>query len=349
MDVQMVIRGRADLEASIETTLPGQGDNPALDYLGAYQAWRTNRVEGVFAQPIALEAPYPAGLMMYIETADRPRFGPTEAAHLSLAVVLYLGQDRYGILLADGPASAGRLLFGQWINVLGSLEINGEAPAFLTELPALLAGLAAPEQMAGTYTLLVGPLQSLEETAQESEQARSPLPYDPNYLLLDDYEIGFSSFPPWRVDFPDAATAIMSHPEGQARLRFQILPLPSDYDISDPLGYLDGLAAEADYQALGEGVRFSWDPQVSALNTYTGGGEFEYAAYVLSESLDLRYLLVLSFEGTSAALGEPLNDWIDILSVLQLEGYPLNYDGFFQALTEVTPFPAPSITPTPED
>jgi|GEM_PF-5597889 len=151
VDIQVILTDADALSDVLRDPIDTESANPALDYMQRYAETASYQQRGVYLDPITIDTGnYPAAMMLYIEETDRLRFD--DPAALSLAIALYLDDDNFAIVLADGAASNGQLIFTQWVNTLRLLTIDGETPPFLPELRQTLLSFTPPEQLVLEFT-----------------------------------------------------------------------------------------------------------------------------------------------------------------------------------------------------
>jgi hypothetical protein len=341
-DVQLVIRSLEELAQPIEATLDPESENPALEYLTQYAAWKGNRVEGIYDPPQALESgDYPSAMMLYIERSPTARFGQATPGLLSLSLAVYLGEGQMAVILMDGVAQSGQVLLATWINILRTLELDGTSPPFVADLEAILAGFNAPDNMRSVYEAIVGgsPLP-----APTSAAGRFPFPENTGVYLKfgADQEIGLPLFGTWTVTRQALESAEWASNDGSAQIRAAIQALPAEYSLGD-LNNLLGFLAQSDQTELAEGdpLAFFWGDMIASVAlTQTLSADQPDGMLLAVQLPDLQSLLVVRLRFLADVPRQTLLDWRDTLALAQLNGVEIGPDEILLALLQFPIVPA---------
>lgn len=339
-DIQIVLRPLEDLAEPIEATLDPDSENPALDYLTQYGLWNGNRVQGVYDPPqVIAGAEHPTALMLYIERSDVDRFGEITPGLLSLAVAIYLGNGQMAVILLDGLVQHGRLLFTPWINTLNSLELDGETPSFIADLPDLLAAFNGPENMGAVYQSIVADSPAMAPT---SAAGRFPFPEADQgiYLTLNTQEIGLPLFRNWEIIRQSVDSAELVSTDQQATLRAAVYPITDEIASVSPAELVEQFQPAEGLTLQEEPFTFIWGQLIATLATLEPSDPDAPAVkstMLLARLPDSQTLLVVTLLLQPDAPPELLRDWQDMLILAQLNEVEIDLDSMLLAFGQ---FPA---------
>lgn len=318
-EVQMIIRPAEAFASVLNEPIDLGAENPALDYLQKYAARGAQLSEGAFADPAALtDGNLRAGVMLYVEKLDEPRFGEGVQEALSLGVVVYLGEGQLAVILMDGPAAQGDSLLRLWSEMLPTLRINDETPAFAAGLPALLLRFTPPDD-----------LWAQSRTAPSSAAS----PSQSLTFAIGDNTVILTPPSGWMLapgSFQAGGSAVLASPDSAATFSLNTVRKPESY-TNPANAALEMLSDASDVERLGDAVAFqSGAIHGAALRLRRADSD----GTLLLLELPNGHLLTLYFQKTLETQTAWELDWLTMLRLLTINGEPLDFHAVIEAMTE---------------
>jgi hypothetical protein len=327
-DVQIVIRRVDELEVMLDEVIDLAAENPALDYLQKYAAWRVGRDEGVYSEPLNLKA-ITGSLMLYVEKPDGARFPPETGAVLAVAFAIMLDENRLGILLMDGAYTDADPLVDLWEGLLAGVQVDGES----VNLSDQLAELESPQSLIARYENAVGftpaPNPPPDQTLPPEER-REGIRHSNNVLTFPVYDT-------WAVTPSEDLQGIILVSEDESGLMEIRLDGRSVFGVErgDSEALLEAVVhAQGDYTLSSRIISFSWDRHPAAIATLRRRADPRSEAVLLVMEIE-NTVMSFRFEYTPDVSAQVSSDWYTTLTRLHLNEKLIPPEHLIIAITDL--------------